>query len=482
MEGQELRKQVAKGVGIVFIFQLLNRFFSFLFKIFLQRFLTPFDFGIIAITEDLINVVNQFGNIGLDQTVTIVRADEQKILETCYRIRILVGIAIYFVIFLVAPMWAGYFNVQEVEWTTRVLGLNCLIAAFGFAHFFYFIRNIRFGIIETISFLGLLANIACAVIMVFLKFEFWSMIIGGVLSVIVISVLSILLCPIKIGIRFDKHIAKKIVSLGKYFLLIAILTLLIHSMGNWFILKEIGVRELGMFSVAFFWGNFVPIHILGMVLKVITPAFAIASEDVERVKVGYADCVKIVSIIIFPISIGFVLVSEKFVKVVIGHQWTSIIIPLILLNIYGLLRAFSSLNGTILGAIGKPKFPSFTGMIHLLILFVSLLFVTKKFGIIGVAYSILFCGLVANILLWIFISINVRFELKKILLGILKCALCCLLMAIFVHFVMYLIKNDTLALIISVLGGALIYVSSTFIFIRTEVNLLVNILKKALTH
>ena len=93
----------------------------------LARLLTPADFGVVAMAMVVVGLIEVFGETGLE-CCTFRHPDPQRSdFDTIWTLRLMLGVTLAAVIFLLAPVGADFFGDSRVENTLRLLALRPLL-------------------------------------------------------------------------------------------------------------------------------------------------------------------------------------------------------------------------------------------------------------------------------------------------------------------------------------------------------------------
>jgi teichuronic acid exporter len=102
---------------------IMSKIIGIFAMIFLANKLSNKDFGIVAVTDVLINLISVFGTVGLSDFLTAYRSDDKKeIFQSAFWLNNIVSIAIILVVMLIAPFWAQKNADPRIFWLAL---MNC---------------------------------------------------------------------------------------------------------------------------------------------------------------------------------------------------------------------------------------------------------------------------------------------------------------------------------------------------------------------
>ena len=173
-------------------------------------------------------------------------------------------------------------------------------------------------------------------------------------------------------------------------LAISIISALNFQLDKIIISKYLPISDLGIYNLAFSLSQ-LPVILISAISVAIFPRFVdfITSKEKEKLHYLFNIAYKITSIIGICLVIYIALYSKEILQV-----WTHNIdiaskgfIPLILLILGSMFLAFQIIPYNLALANGVTKINTYFGIINIIILFPTLIFLVDKFGIIGAATS-----------------------------------------------------------------------------------------------
>lgn len=383
-----LRAQTSKNIFFVFILKVFIRLVSFAATILLLRILNPKDFGLIAIAQILITVFQFFETFGINSAIIQREKADERVYSTGLTIIFAISIILYGLAFAIAPLWAKFYENDGVLAIVRVLSLSLVISAFAFIPDTYLRKTLNFkkGIVPDM--VRIVAYSTSAVALALLGLGYWSLIYGTIIGEIMRTITYFLIMPMKLKFTFDKAIARDLIRYGKWMVVGSLIYWGYSYLDNAIVGKLLGTVVLGFYMVAYRWGNWIIDNIVQVLSPVLFPTFSMIQNDLRVLRRGFLEVTKYVSLIIFPITFGLIILARDFVLVLMGNKWEPAIVPLQVLAFGGLCRALQSMGGSVFLAVGKPKVNTyFMGMILVIILVLIYPFLKWK-GIVGVSIAV----------------------------------------------------------------------------------------------
>ncbi|MDI6785773.1 MAG: lipopolysaccharide biosynthesis protein [bacterium] len=411
-----LKERTVSGLRWVSISIVSSRIIRFLTSIILARLLVPKDFGIIAIGLLVIQILEMFRDLGIGQAIIYKKDEIEKTADTAFIITPVIGISLFFLGYIIAPYIAIFFKNDSLTSVVRLLAFTLVISSVEVVPSFLLEKELKFKKKIVAEIVPTIGHAATAIILAYAGYGLWSIAYGHVVFRIMSLILIWYISSWKPKFQFDKTIAKELLNYGKYivgsWLLIFIYTQIDHVI----IGKMLGAAALGCYTIAYTIANLPATDITQLVSRVMFPAYSKIYENKELHKVTYLKVFKYISTIVFPISLGILVLANDFVVIVLGEKWLDAVIPLQFLSFYGLFRSLSATTGSIFMSTGQPKTLQKIVIFQLIVSAPFLYHFAKYYDVVGVCLIMvasLFLGLiyalkkVSNILditLWEFLN------------------------------------------------------------------------------
>lgn len=397
----KLKKKIKSGLKYVIFFNVFTKIISFLTTIVLARILVPKDFGMIALAFLAINAVSLLSNFGFAEAIIQSRKNIEKIRNSCFFLSIIFSIALMMISFLVARPVSDFYNKPELALLIVFLSFTFLIESLGLLPSAILEKEMAFSkklIPET---LPIVIYASLAVWLAIHGVGYWSIAIAHLVSRIVANALFWILRPWKPGLSLDLKSVRYVLSFGKEIFLVSIFLFALTQGDNALVGKVLGVEALGFYVLAYTITSLPATNFVHIINRVTLPAYAKIQKNRETLKRAYLKVFEYVSLLAFPMSIGLMMMSREITLTFYGEKWSPIILPIIILSIFGLFRAISSTSGSLFIAIGKPHLLRRITLVQLTVMAVTIYPLTAYYGIIGTSLAVTFAHLISIFLIFI---------------------------------------------------------------------------------
>jgi O-antigen/teichoic acid export membrane protein len=150
---------------------------NFVGIVILARFLTPADFGIMAMAATVSNLIMMFRDVGLTTPVVQRRDLSDAQLSALYWINVTFGVALTAATILVAPVVAWFYDQPDLTLIVSVLATGFLIGTTGAMQDALLRRNLRFAAMATIKSMAAIVALAAGIIAAWLGYGIWALVI-----------------------------------------------------------------------------------------------------------------------------------------------------------------------------------------------------------------------------------------------------------------------------------------------------------------
>ncbi len=460
------RKAINSGkwVTISTVFQALLQFGQIAV---LARFLSPTEFGIVAIANIIISFFSIFANLGFTNSIIYKQEKDQKVLSTVFYVNIILGFVIFLIIYFSSPFVVSFYGEPRVS---KVLNLSSLVFLFvylGSVHAILLKKELRF---RSVAFIDIFGNLIGTSLMIYLAINGYkelSLVYGGLLTHFIRTILEIyfgrdLFFPklyFRIG-EIKDHLKFGLYNFGE--------NLVSYIESNWdniIIGKILGPKYLGIYTLAIQLAVYPITKLNPVILQVAYPIIAKLKDDPVLLKRVYLKILDILSYFNFPLLAGLFITVESVVPLVYGPGWEETF-PLI--RIFVFVSAIGCLGHplfTIAYSKGKPNFLFYLNLISLAIKIPLVYYLGKYWDGTGIAYALLISTFIHTTLNFKIVGYLIGNFFSSFLNEIIKPILFCFIMIIIVYLYKTFIGYSGWLHAIAEIGiGGFIYLGFTLLF------------------
>ena len=448
-------------------------------SIVLARILTPGDFGTVSLVMVFTTIMQVFVDSGLG-TALIQKKDADDLdFSSVFYFNFAVCLILYAVMFMAAPLIAGFYNDTSLILIIRVISLTIIISGVKGIQQSYVSRNMLFkrfffatlgGTIFS-AFLGIgTAYAGCGV---------WS-IVAQQLSNTAIDTL-ILWVTVKWRPKklFSWKRLKGLLSYGWKLLISSLLDTVYNNLRNLIIGKIYTSADLAYYNQGDKFPKVIVTNINASIDSVLLPSMAGEQDHRDRVKSMTRRAIKTSTYIMAPLMMGLMFCAEPVVKLLLTDKWLPCVPYLRIFCFTYMFWPIHTANLNAIKAMGRSDLFLKLEIVKK-IMGLTLLLLTMRISVMAMAYSLIVSGICSQVINswpnWKLLNYNYFEQLRDILPSI----IIALIMGIIVYFVGFLRLPTIVILLIQVLTGAAIYIGVSALLHLEEFEYLFEMVKSFL--
>jgi len=389
----ELKRQTVSGIKWLVGSSFLQKAISVGTMVILARILGPADFGLFALAFIAIDALGLFKSMGFDSALIQRKDNVEKAANTAFFIIPVLGLLLYLILAISAPLIGRFLNNEQVVSIIRVLGIIFVISCFGKVPAALMEKNMQFRQVSLIEISTSIVFSASAIILALLGRGVWSLVIAYILKTVNQNVLLFIFAKWRPRLEFDKKIALEMFHFGKFIFLGSIIWFFKANLDNILVGKILGVTALGLYAIAFNIANFCADYFGSKVSRVIFPTYSKMQDDLEDMRFAVLKTLKYINIFAMPFGLGLFSLSKEFLTIIYGKGWVEASFSLMILSWAGILNSLSATFAGIFLASGRPKLGFWLGTLQVFIFFIFITPMAKLYGINGVAIVVLISSL-----------------------------------------------------------------------------------------
>jgi lipopolysaccharide exporter len=381
-----------------------GRLVQFATLLILAKLLLPEDFGLVALGFILINFLVIFRELGLGAALIQRQTDLDEAYTAALVLFPVIGIVLYGLAYLVAPVAADFFGREAVGRLIRWMALAIPIAGFGILPTTLVQKYLAFQrkLLPELS--AAVVYGVVAIVLAYRGYGAFSIAFGYVAAEVARSAGYWMLCPIRIRWRPSFRVAGQILGFGQKVTAGSLAIYVFNNMDQFSIGKLLGDVALGFYSFAFRVANFPTVNITHVINQVLLPVFSLIQTDRERFRSGYITTTRLIMSVTVPIAVGLVLFGREGLVFLYDTKWLPAVGVLQVLAVYGMLRSLGSTFGNVLIVNAIPQWLFYGAGLQIVIAVGAILLGAAGYGIVGIAVVMmvaLFFGIALN---WVKVS------------------------------------------------------------------------------
>ena len=482
MEASEVHDKVVKGFAWEALTKLIVQVVSWVVTIYVARVLAPTDYGILAIATIYTMLLTQVAEMGLASGLINRKEVDDEHMSGIFWLSALLGIVIYALLYLLAPLIASFQDLPILTDILRVSGLVLILSTFKIIPSVILMRELNFKYKALAEMISHFANSVTVLTLVLMGYGVWSLVWSVLVQQLVLVVLFLRVVPAipKFGFYFSK--TKEVIVYGWHMMSANFVGYAMLYVDQWVVGKTLGANTVGSYAMAYQFAT-MPLDKVGSIFNHITfPAISRLKEKTDEARRTFLKMHRYLIIIAYPILTGMFLLAEDFVMLILVEEgetkWLPVIPILQGLCLINLLRVSGMLFPPTIEGLGKPK-RVLQYHIHAIILLPICFYLGSFWDIEGVliswfiGYPILYWSVLKSIKSYLNIT------MKEFILSIKSALVSTFIMVLGVFYMQSVTADWAIGfrIMVTVASGALFYAGTYFLFFRSEIHDVVNGIK-----
>jgi len=349
------------------------------------------DYGVVAAGMLALNLVRACGSLGVNYALVHRRDRVQAATNTAFTLTLLIGAASYLVLLGVAPAAGAYFEDARVTRLIPALGLLLFLKPMAIVTQGTLTRDFRFRRLFLVDFSAVVLSSATAIVLAWLlprAHRFWALAIAGLGREGTRSLAAWFLAVVRPRLRFDRAMARELLSYGKFFVFSAIVMVLYNNVERFALGGMLSMAALGLYAFAHKW-----VVRVGDVSETIfggvsLPIYAKLQDDVPRLRASYCRIVRLSALMSTGLLAGLALLVPEGLALVFPPRWGPSVPIFQVLALWYMVRAVDTTTGQLYASVGKPKYNTGLAVVNLVVMGFTVVPFILWWGPVGAAWSL----------------------------------------------------------------------------------------------
>ncbi|NEP26870.1 oligosaccharide flippase family protein [Moorena sp. SIO3I6] len=184
-----LKRVATSGVKWSLVSQVGRQVMQFVTTAILARLLSPSDFGLLGMAMIVIAFIDLFKDLGTSSAVIQRKNISDALLHSLFWINVALGILGIFVIFVISPLAASFYQEPRVTSVLRFLSLNFFISGISILQKAILEKNLAFNTLAKIEICAIVSASFVGIGSALLGFGVWSLVYQSLVLVTVTTVM-----------------------------------------------------------------------------------------------------------------------------------------------------------------------------------------------------------------------------------------------------------------------------------------------------
>ena len=460
---EEKSSNIISNVAWKFAERILAQLVSLVVSVILARILLPEDYGAISMVMVFITIANVFVTDGIPTALIQKKEADELDFSSVFHFNLGVSIIIYVILYCAAPAIAQFYKTPILSPVIRVLGIRLIVASVNSVQHAYVSRNMIFKKYFWSTLFGTLFSGVVGIIMAYKGYGVWALVAQYMTNTTVDTIVLFITVHWRPTLQFQFCRIKGLLKFGWRILFEGVSNAISGQIRNLVIGRVYTSSDLAFYSKGQQFPSLIVTNVSASIGSVLFPAIANEQDDKVKVLAILRKAIRTSTYVIYPILFGLAAIAPAFVSCLLTDKWDRTIPYLqiycfMYMSTVALIPRHQALNGC-----GRSDIFMREHILSRVISFI-LLIATYRISVMAIAIS----GIVSTIVLILIVAFTSKkytgYSYRDQLFDILPTVIGCMVMAIPVYLINYLMIGNGIKLIIQILLGTAIYLSYSILF------------------
>ncbi|EJD6539827.1 TPA: lipopolysaccharide biosynthesis protein [Providencia rettgeri] len=337
------------------ISQLVKISTQILGLLFFAKYLTPNDFGLVAISTVIINFVNIIREIGTSAAIIHKEKLNESLKNTLFWTNLVIGLLLFILVWLLSPFFALFFNNDNLKLLIPIIAISLPISNLSSVSQALLERECQFKNVAKIEVFSSIISLILSVIAAINNFGPYSIAIQILVYSSLSSIGFIAKSQFKPTLKFEMNDLKSIFNFSANIIGFNFVNYFSRNLDQIMIGKFYSVNVLGNYSLAYRIMLFPLQSITSVLSRSLFPILSRIRNNKEESSYQYLRVLYIIVIIVPPTMMIISYLSSDILSVFFNDKWELVPIILLWLTPTAILQSIVSTTGTVFISYGRPS-------------------------------------------------------------------------------------------------------------------------------
>lgn len=324
-----------------------------LVQIVLARLLAPEQFGTLAILLVFVNIGNAVVQSGLNTALVQKEYVCEEDYSSVYWLSAALSIALYLLIFFLAPFLANFYESAEITNALRVIALILPINAMNAVQMAQLQRTLEFKKIAMVTLGSIVLSGFAGIALAYVGVGLWALVSQQLIYQLTTCLLLLRFASCRPHLMFNGKRAKELYSFGWKILAATLLDTGYQSASDLIVGKLFGQTTLGLVSQGKKYPHALGSMLDGAIQPVMLATISRIQSDISYVKKVARRALKTSTFLIVPSMVLFAISASPIVEVLLGEKWMPCVPFLQMYCITYMLLPIHTTNLQVLNGLGR---------------------------------------------------------------------------------------------------------------------------------
>ena len=375
-----MAKNKGQGVTTSMIYKTMERYvvmaFQMVVQIVIARILSPSDYGLVAMMSVFISIASVFINNGFNAAIIQKKEADSRDFGTALFLNFLIGLLLYALLFIFAPVIASFYNEPQLKLCLRVLALILPIGSVSSIQSAVAVRRMRFRNLFICNVIGSVASGVIGITAAVLGAGYWALIAQQISSFVVIAIALTYHATWKPRFDFVKESACEQFNFGWKMLGASLINSIYNELNSLIIGKKYTAADLSFYTKGRSFPHVITTGVDSALQSVLLSSMS-KNQDNEK---ELHRLIRISSVantyLLVPMLCFLAVAGDNIISLLLTEKWLPMVPFMQICCITFAFHPVASINMQVIAAVGRSDMR------------LKLEFIKKPFGIIMLILAI----------------------------------------------------------------------------------------------
>jgi O-antigen/teichoic acid export membrane protein len=340
---RRIEERVARSVVYLTTSRVAIQVLASLSAILVARWLSPEDYGVMALAGTVTVVLGMLGELGVGVAIIQFQELEDEELNAAFWATLLLSALLYGVVYAAAPVIAGYFASPSLTPVLRVVGVAAVLTVIRIVPESLLRKRLHIDKVSIVEIVTAALNIPLVLALAWAGAGVWALATGAVSGALVQCCLSFALARWVPGVRVGSKRLGRLLTYS-WAALGSRLTWSVYNQSDRIVLGRLaGDVTLGYYAMASQLA-LLPVEKVGsLVSQILAPVLAESQADPAAMTRWLLRGVRIVGWLVLPMCFGLLAIADTAVPLLLTPKWNAVVPMLQVLCLYAAFRSLALL-------------------------------------------------------------------------------------------------------------------------------------------
>lgn len=390
------RKKIISGLLWRFAERIGAQGVTFFVSIILARLLSPDDYGTVTMVTVFTAILEVFVDSGMGNALIQKKDADDIDFSSVFYFQFIICILLYGVMYVCAPMIAGFYKRDELTVIVRIISLTIVIAGIKNIQQAYVSKHMMFKKFFYATFSGTVCSAVVGIVMAYSGFGVWALIVQQLSNCFIDTLILWLTVKWRPKKEFSWIRLKGLLSYGWKLLLSSLIDTVYNNLRSLIIGRLYSSSNLAYYNKGKQFPYMLITNINKSIDSVLFPTMSMAQDDKQRIRNMTRRAIKTSVYILAPLMIGLAVVAEPVVRLLLTDKWIPCVPFLRIFCISYMFYPIHTANLNAIKAMGRSDLFLRLEIIKKVIGMI-LLVLTMWHGPLVMAYSLLVSSVISQV-------------------------------------------------------------------------------------